>query len=60
MSLIHSATNTEIAIKSESNSKVVTIMEMSGNNGNALNRNIKLGRVKSTAGMLAPSGSNRI
>ncbi len=59
MSLIHSATNTEIAIKSESNSKVVTIMETSGKNGNALNRNIRLERVRSTASMLAPSGLNK-
>jgi hypothetical protein len=51
--LLEIGIETEKTIKIENNRKVVTRIESSGNNGNALNRNIKLGKVKNTAGMLA-------
>jgi hypothetical protein len=39
--------------RKDNNSRVVT-MERSGKNGNALNPNIRLGKVRSGAGMQGP------
>jgi hypothetical protein len=50
--LLEIGIETETTIKIENNRKLVTRIESSGNNGNVLNRNIKLGKVRNTAGML--------
>ena len=51
MSQILSAINTEIMIRSGNNIIKVT-KERSGKNGNVLNLNIRLGKMRSGAGML--------
>ena len=51
MSRILSAINTEIMIKTDNNIIKVT-KERSGKNGNVLNPNIRLGKMRSGAGML--------
>ena len=51
MSRILSAINTEIMIRSGNNIIKLT-KERSGKNGNVLNRNIRLGKMRSGAGML--------